>query len=255
MNELITLPYLAAGVLVPPVSLLLLALLGLLLMRRRRWLGVAVAGVSLTALLALSLPALAMLLMDQIEPAPLPNSRATAGAGTIVILAGGITFSAPEWGGQTVSTATLQRVRYGAALARETRLPILVSGSDTRPGSPGEAVLMRNLLRDEFGLPPRWVEGESRDTAGNATLSARMLAAERIGTVVLVTSAFHMPRAQRVFEKAGLRVIAAPTGYFGRAGSPLNWRHLVPSGTALYVSFVALREMGGQLTYRILGRD
>jgi hypothetical protein len=35
----------------------------------------------------------------------------------------------------------------------------------------------------------------------------------------------------------------------------LNWRHLVPSGTALYVSFIALREMGGQLSYRILGRD
>jgi len=255
MNELTTLPYLAAGILAPPVSLLLLALLGLLLSRRRRWLGVALTGVSLAALVALSVPAMAMLLMDRIEPAPLPNSRATAGAGAIVILAGGLVFSAPEWGGQTVNTATLHRVRYGAALARETRLPILVSGTGARPDSIGEAALLRDLLRDEFGLPPRWVEGESRDTATNATLSARMLAAERIGTVVLVTSAFHMPRAQRVFEKAGLRVIAAPTGYFGRAGSPLNWRHFVPSGSALYVSFVALREMGGQLTYRIFGRD
>ena len=255
MNELITLPYLAAGVLAPPVSLLLLALLGLLLARRRRWLGAGLAAVSLGGLLALSLPAVAMLLMDRLEPPPLSNSRATAGAGAIVILAGGLSFSAPEWGGSTVNAPTLQRLRYGAALARETRLPILVSGTAARAETAGEAALMRDMLRDEFGLPPRWVEGESRDTAGNAVLSARMLAAERIGTVVLVTSAFHMPRAQRVFEQAGLRVIAAPTGYLGRAGGVLNWRHFVPGGSALYVSFVALREMGGQLIYRILGRD
>ena len=39
------------------------------------------------------------------------------------------------------------------------------------------------------------------------------------------------------------------------ADQTVNWHHFVPGGTALYVSFVALREMGGQLTYRILGRD
>jgi uncharacterized protein GlcG (DUF336 family)/uncharacterized SAM-binding protein YcdF (DUF218 family) len=188
MNELITLPYLAAGVLAPPVSLVLLALLGLLLARRRRRLGAGLAAVSLGGLLALSLPAVAMLLMDRLEPPPLSNSRATAGAGAIVILAGGVSFSAPEWGGSTVNAPTLQRLRYGAALARETRLPILVSGTAARAETAGEAALMRDMLRDEFGLPPRWVEGQSRDTAGNAVLSARMLAAERIGTVVLVTA-------------------------------------------------------------------
>lgn len=255
MNELITLPYLAAGVLAPPVSLVLLALLSLSLARRRRKLRLALSSMSLIALLALCLPAVAMLLTDQIEPPPLPNSRAAAGAGAIVILGGGLVLGAPEWGGSTASGSTLQRVRYGAALARETHLPMLVSGRSAAPGTIGEAALMRDVLRDEYRLAPRWVDDRSGDTAENALRSADLLAADRVGTVVLVTSALHMPRAKRVVEKAGLRVIAAPTGYLGRVGDALDWRHFVPSGSALYVSFVTLREVGGHISYRILGRD
>jgi uncharacterized SAM-binding protein YcdF (DUF218 family) len=69
-----------------------------------------------------------------------------------------------------------------------------------------------------------------------------------------VTSAFHMPRAQRVFERAGLQVLPAPTGYFGYSDGPFEWSDLVPSGDGLRVSYVALREMAAGLMYRVVDR-
>ena len=75
-----------------------------------------------------------------------------------------------------------------------------------------------------------------------------------IGRIVLVTSAFHMPRAQRAFERAGLQVTAAPTGYFGYADGRFEWPHLVPSGDALRISYLALREMAAGWLYWLVDR-
>lgn len=60
------------------------------------------------------------------------------------------------------------------------------------------------------------------DTADNARLSAAMLKAEDIERIVLVTHAFHMPRARQLFAAEGLSVAAAPTDFRGRNRQPLT---------------------------------
>jgi len=254
MFESLSLTYLVGGIVVPPVSLVLLGLLGLLIARRRRAAGTAVATASLLALLLLSVPAVAVALMSRLEPPPLADPRAVGGARAIVILGGGLAHAAPEWGGETINAFSLQRVRYGAWLARTARLPVLVTGAAPKDGRAGEAATMRDALEREFGVPVRWFDERARTTAGNAREAAVLLRAAGIDRVVLVTSAFHMPRAQRVFERAGLRVVAAPTGYFD-SGEPLEWTDLVPSGEALRTSHVALREMAANLFYRVVDRE
>lgn len=243
--------YLVGAVLVPPASLILLGLLGWAMRRRRPALGNALTGFSLAALLLLSLPVTAYSLMTRLEPPPL---AATGDAQAIVILAGGVSRGAVDWGGDTVSLFTLQRVRYGAALARRSALPVLVTGAAPDDGLPGEAAMMRDLLRDEFGVPVRWFDERAHTTAGNAREAAALLRAAGVQRILLVTSAFHMPRARAAFERTGLQVVAAPTGYFGYAGGAFEWTHLVPSGDALRVSYLALREMAAGLLYRLVDR-
>jgi uncharacterized SAM-binding protein YcdF (DUF218 family) len=254
MNGSPSLTYLGAAVLVPPTSLILLGLLGLALRRRRPGLSAALTGFSLVALLLLSLPWTAGALMNQLEGPPLADVRAIGDAQAIVVLAGGTSRSAPEWGGDTVNLFTLQRVRYGAWLAKGTQLPVLITGAAPKDGRPGEAAMMRDVLNREFGVPVRWFDERARTTAGNAREAAALLRADGVGRIVLVTSAFHMPRALHAFERANLQMIPAPTGYLGDSDDVFAWSDLVPSGDALRISYLALREMAAVWMYRIVDR-
>jgi len=59
------------------------------------------------------------------------------------------------------------------------------------------------------------LENDSENTAENAFYSAEILREKNIKTIILVTSAMHMPRSVALFEAQGLNVIPAPTGLFG----------------------------------------
>lgn len=248
MTELSTLNYNIAALLLPPTSLLLLALLGLVLARKRRTLGITLTASSLLSLLALSMPAVAYRLARTLEPPALPNSRAIGDVQAIVILTGGSSLAAPDWGGETLTTSSLQRARYGARLARELKLPVLVSGGSPTGGSP-EGALMKDTLETEFNVPVRWLDDRSHTTAESAINSAKLLQAAGVRRVALVTGAMHMPRALRSFRATGLQVVPAPTGYRGQ--SQFHPSQLIPSGDGLGTSIVALREWLGLGWYRL----
>jgi uncharacterized SAM-binding protein YcdF (DUF218 family) len=162
-----------------------------------------------------------------------------------VILGGGSYF-APEYGGDTVGIATLERLRYGARLARESRLPLLVTGGAPTGGRP-EGELMRDTLEQDFGVKVRWVETASRDTTENASLSAPLLKAAGISRIALVSNGWHLPRAIPLFAKQGLEVTPAPMAFIsGESSLPTA---LLPGG--LGASREALHEYLGQLYNRI----
>ena len=135
---------------------------------------------------------------------------------------------------------TLERVRYGARVARLTGLPVLVTGGIVFGGEP-EATLMRAALEREFGVPVRWVEARSRNTHENAVRSAEILGAEHIGRIVLVAHSFDMPRARAEFAAVGIEAIPAPTLIpSGRIDNVLD---VLPSLGALQSSYFALYEI------------
>ena len=234
-----TFSYALSDLVLPPTSLIVLTIAGALLLRRSRAVGLTLMLGSQLALLALSLPAVANALARSLEPPPVTATDLKR-AQAIVILAGGNNLGAPEWGGETVKTYTLQRLRYGARLARETGLPILVTGGRPQGGRFAEASVMRDVLVKEYNLEVRWVDAEAMTTGENALLSARILKAEGLTRVALVTDAIHMPRSRQVFEAAGLEVIACPTAYAGQR--PFQPNQLVPGPHALQLSHAALRE-------------
>lgn len=241
---------LLVALILPPTGPILLALFGLWLtrMESRRWRhgGLWLAILSLAGLLVLSLPIVGKALMVPLEPYPAITPAQLQRVQAIVILGGGTYSQAPEYGGDTVGSATLERLRYGARLARESHLPLLVSG-----GSPGggraEGESMREALERDFGAKASWVEAASRDTAENASLSAPLLKTAGITRIALVSHASHLPRAVSLFEKQGLEVTPAPMAF--STGSPSLAGSLLPGG--LGASREALHEYLGQLYNRI----
>ncbi len=243
-----TTSYVLGQLALPPTSLVVAALAGVLLALRTRAAGIALAVLSLLSLSALSTTYIAQALMRTLEPPP-PQAAQYIGPQAIVILAGGRVRASPEWGGDTVNAASLRRLRYGAHLAHQARLPVLLAGGNPERRALPEAQLMATVLEREFGVRPRWIEDRSDTTAENARLTAAMLTPLGIKRVLLVTDAFHMPRAQRAFRSAGLEPVAAPTGYIGQRTFRLQ--HLVPNAEALALSNVALREWAAGLWYRL----
>lgn len=232
------------ALLLPPFGPMLLIACGLWLTRRQRRIGMLLAIAGLLGLTALSVPAVAnAMLRAQETIAPLALD-ALAGAQAIVVLGGGTAYAAPEYGGDTVNAQSLQRLRYAAMLQRRSGLPLLVSGGAPFGGRP-EALSMQAVLEQEFSLKVRWAETVSRDTAENAALSAPILKDDGIRRIVLVSHAWHLPRAVAAFERQGFTVIAAPTGF--TRDSPSLLEDLLPSAFALEKSRMALNEWLGRL--------
>ena len=237
-----------AALLLPPLSFLILGGWGVWLSRsrRRQRLGRALIVLSGAALWLLSTPYLAGLMLDALKPPPSTIRGGEAEA--IVILSGGVHRDNLEYGGDTVGRLTLERVRYGAWLARETAKPVLVTGGAPAGGVP-EGQLMRAVLEQEFGIPVRWVEDRSDNTRENALRSAELLKSAGVRRIFLVTHAWHLKRAIPEFERAGLEVIPAGIGY--SADDRPGVLDFVPSARGLLDSYFAMHEGIGLIWYRM----
>ncbi|HSQ80037.1 MAG TPA: YdcF family protein [Casimicrobiaceae bacterium] len=237
----------------PPIGPLLLALAGLVVAIRRPRLGRWIAFAGIALLLLLAMPAVAGFLVRCLDTTPAFDPTRATNAQAIVILGGGTRRHAPEYGGATLSTLGLQRVRYGARLARLTGLPVLVSGGSVEKGAPVEALLMRDVLTHEYGVSVRWVETRSRNTHENAVDSAAILKAAGITHVILVVHSFDVPRARAEFEAAGIDPIVAPTGI--PPAVPTEVGDFLPGASGLQQSYWALYEILGGMLYRTMYRE
>ena len=170
-----------ASALIPPGSLLLLAAIGALLALRRPRTGRSLVALALVALYALSTHFVSDALLKSLEPAP-RNPLADKSGQAIVVLGGGTYFSAPEYGGDTVSTSTLARLRYAAHLHRALNKPVMVTSGAPQGNPVSEAALMKQVLETDFRVPVRWTEKASRNTLENARLSRLVLEAARRAT-------------------------------------------------------------------------
>ena len=236
-----------AAFLLPPLNLLLVAAAGFWLLDRRRRLGRAMLMAGLGGIWLLSTPLVANTLLDSLKPSPTALTGREADA--IVILGGGRNRDSLEYGGDTLGSLSLERVRYGARLAKRLGKPVLVTGGKPGGGSRSEGELLRDALRDEFGIRARWVETASRTTRENAAGAARLLKESGIQRIYLVTHAWHLPRAIPEFEAHGLSVVPAGIGYYLAADiTPLDF---LPNGRAMERSYFAMHEWIGLLWYRI----
>jgi uncharacterized SAM-binding protein YcdF (DUF218 family) len=229
-----------AAIVLPPAGPLLVAIAGLAVLGRRPRLGRALAWTGALALAALSTGVVAHGLARLLDDSPPVALEAARSAQAIVVLGGGVRPDALEYGGDTLGRLTLERVRYGAWLARRLGLPVLVTGGAPLGGTP-EAVVMRRALEDEYSVAVRWADAAARNTHENARNAAALLQRDGVRRVVLVTHGFHMRRARAEFLAAGLEVVPAPT--FVAAPGPPEAGDFLPSVPALQRSYYALHEL------------
>lgn len=245
--------------LLPPMPLLLLALLGVLLLPRWRGLGRALVLIAVLGLWAVCTNGVGHVLIEALTrpPPALSAERITslvrAPKTAILVLGAGRRLEAPEYGAADLSLLTLDRLRYGLWLARQTRLPVGFSGGigHGSPGGATESDAARLVAQRDFGMTLRWLEARARDTNENARYSVAMLRADGIEQVLLVTHGFHQRRALTAFNRAirqadvPMRVIAAPMGL----QRPLGWElgDWLPNAGGLEMTRWALHEWLGRL--------
>jgi len=237
----------------PPGGLIVLMVAGLLFYRRR-W-GKVVVWLALVCLWLLSTEPVRDALTRPLE---FSNSALNMtklhekGAG-IVLLGGGVYAHAPEYGGQdALPAAAMMRAIYTARIARSSGLPVYASGGRMLThGVEAEGRVMRRWLMF-FGVSAQQIhiETASKNTWQNAVNLVQSLKSKDVHRVILVTSAWHMPRARWCFEKQGLYVIAAPTDYL-TSQEDYDLRSYVPDWGVLAGSAQALHEYLGLLWYRV----
>ena len=249
--ELGALKPILASLALPPLSLIVLGLLGLILVVRKKRLGLTLVTLALALLWLASCNGTAVWLARTAVPQFAPLSLATLKASkaqAIVVLGGGLLPEAPEYGNAQPAAHSASRLRYGLWLGRQTGLPLAFTGgagwaarqAPNGAKADSEADVAARMALQDYGFTLRWLESQSRDTAENARLLAPMLQRDGVKRIVLVTDAWHMPRSVLAFEQTGLLVVPGPTGYILPERSDLmEW---LPSASGLLASQQVLRE-------------
>ncbi len=232
----------------------LLALLMLAVGRRGRAALLLVFGVAW--LWCWSMPLTANAVVDYLTAGYPPRRvEALPTSDAIVLLGGTVDPAAGRWVYPDLNGGA-DRIWHAARLYHAGKAPLIVVSAGNVWGGPereSEAVATRILL-DALGVPESAVvvEASSRTTRENATHTAAIAGARGLEQVLLVTSAWHMPRAAAAFDRVGLDVVPAPADYARMAALPDVLRFL-PHAEALHLSSRVLREYLGLLVYRLRG--
>lgn len=234
---------------------LLLSLAALLLRRRARW-AVALHGLALAVLYAFSIEPVAGGLQRLVEAGAVSTYRPDVVYDAVIVLGGGLDPGATERSGRPEYNAAPERILRGFELLREGRArQMLISGGslDPRPEAVVEAEVLARQL-EAWGIAPERIvtEGRSRNTRENAVESERLVRAHGWKTLLLVTSAAHMPRARGCYAAVGLRPDTLPVDTRVSA-APWRLGSWLPRAGALHASTEALRELTGRVVYRLRG--
>lgn len=240
---------LVSAFLLPPLNLILLGALRMLLLKHHPRLGRFLLASTLVLLYLISTPFIVETMLQKFETPYVADSVDSEGH-VIVVLGGGTYFNAVEYGGDTVNRYSLERIRYAAHLYQLTGKLILVTGGAPLGNATSEAEQMKSVLENEFMNPVKWVEGTSNNTHENAYKSYEILKKYGITHIMLVTHAWHMPRAVKEFERAGFQVTPVPTAFTTRYRT--DGLAYLPTASALQQSRIFIHEVIGVLWYRLL---
>ena len=242
--------------LVPSNVIASLAVLSFVLLIFRHRLGAIVASVAAGALIVAAFSPLGNVLLTPLEQRfPELPAEDQGSVDGIIVLGGSYDWVSHSY----MSTIYLREdtepmgVVPGLALQYPKARIIISGGMDPSVPLPSEAAIVkRYFISVGIAADRISIEERSLTTAENARLTAEMVRPGPGTRWILVTSAYHIPRAIGAFRKAGFNVVACPAGT-----RTLGWQDLWrPESTAtenLRRVDVAAHEWIGLLSYRLSG--
>ncbi|HSV90201.1 MAG TPA: YdcF family protein [Nitrospiraceae bacterium] len=228
--------------------------------RRLRWVRLLIIS-CLLLLVTLASPLIATTLIGSLEawyqPPPLTRSDHFD---AIVVLGAGVDGKGSLRPTTEPGSNSRNRTTCGVDLYQQGYAPTLVltGGNASVFGTDlHEAVEMKRWAI-RLGVPDSatMIDTEARNTYESATGTKRLLGP---ASILLVTSASHLPRAVPVFTKQGFRVTPAPCGYISQNLPRENWDNidpidLIPSDDALKHTREAVSEAAGMVIYWLTGK-
>lgn len=252
-------PYLTRifWLLVQPLSLVVLLLLAGLALSwlKRRWIARVLVGSALLLLFLCCFTTFGYVLITPLEQRFERPAEPEQIAG-IVVLGGGMDGEVNSVrGGYELNRSG---DRYVEALRLALRYPdarIVIAGGPAALVQQEPEALAGKRFFEAFGIAPERIlmDDQSRNTEENAQFAKQLAGATEGQTWLLVTSAFHMPRAVGLFRKADFRVIPWPADYVASGAEGLRIKP-DQSTENVSVSSLALREWTGLLGYYLTGR-
>lgn len=188
------------------------------------------------------------------------TKKELASTDSYILLGGGAENNVPKSIGERTgvpTAAALQRIVEVVKLYRVSPKPIIISGGIVIKKSErdrAESIVYRDLLLD-LGVDEGdiIVEDKSKTTRENAINTSKIVFEKGFKSSALVTSALHMERAQREFERENIKIIPAPTGYLDSFEKKYMILDYIPDARNFYIIEKAIWEYIGMVAYKIKG--
>jgi uncharacterized SAM-binding protein YcdF (DUF218 family) len=244
--------FLYQTILMPPGIFIILLLIASAVVFRKGRRGIAAFLLTITmGLYFSSAPLFSNFLIRSLESKHSPPTRLHGDV--IIMLGGGATLDTPGIGGfGHLSGFAASRLLTTAQLYRILHVPVIVSGGQVYQTTGCEAEIAKAILTG-LGVPEEHIimDKKSLNTTENAVYTAAIIKEYNFREPILVTSAFHMERSVRQFEKTNLRVTPYPTNYLTNVQARLESYHFWPSANALLDTNLALKEYLGIFAAKI----
>lgn len=208
---------------------------------------------AVSILIICSLPIFSNKLITSLENEYILSDASSAKtADAIVVLSGMVRTINGKKGLSYEWAEASDRIFAGIELIKENKAPIMVLTGGKIPWSVGKPE--GEYLRDvavKYGVPNKNIllteNVENTDQEAKAVAKLLNKASPKI---ILVTSAFHMPRAQKVFEAAGIKIEPFAVDFLSVAGK-YTIMNFIPSAGALNQTSFFIREHIGRLYYNL----
>ena len=229
-----------------------IGLLSLSMLLQRRWIGC----MGILVLVVCSLPVINNTVWASLESSYPPQTvQFVSATDAIVVLSGMLGGVDADEQILTQYHDSIDRLFVGVELYHANKAPLLIFTGGQMPWSElppeGEILSSKAVL---MGVPRDNIllTHVASNTADEARVIRALMDQKSLESIILVTSSFHMPRALKIFEHAGIKAVPYATDF--RSRSQTIWLDWIPSAEAFGNTSRGFREYLGRLYYLLKHR-